>query len=52
MSCEVAALPFRVHANYGTWLIDFDLYTCIHINNKAIVKSNILLLNTVFYDKV
>ena len=24
MSCEVAALPFQVHANYGTWSIDFD----------------------------
>ena len=24
MSCDVAALPFKVHANYGTWSIDFD----------------------------
>ena len=23
MSCEVAALPFQAHANYGTWSIDF-----------------------------
>ena len=23
MSCEVAALPFKAHANYGTWSIDF-----------------------------
>ena len=22
MSCEVAALPFQAHANYGTWSID------------------------------
>ena len=24
MSCEVAAFPFQLHANYGTWSIDFD----------------------------
>ena len=23
MSCDVAAFPFQVHANYGTWSIDF-----------------------------
>ena len=23
MSCEVAALSFQTHANYGTWSIDF-----------------------------
>ena len=23
MPCEVAALPFQAHANYGTWSIDF-----------------------------
>ena len=23
MSCEVAAIPFQAHANYGTWSIDF-----------------------------
>ena len=23
MTCEVVALPFQAHANYGTWLIDF-----------------------------
>ena len=26
MSCEVAALPFQAHANYGTWSIDFVLF--------------------------
>ena len=26
MSCEVAVLPFKAHANYGTWSIDFDSY--------------------------
>ena len=25
MSCNVAALPFQVHANYGTWSIDFEV---------------------------
>ena len=24
MACEVAALPFQAHANYGTWSVDFD----------------------------
>ena len=24
MSCEVAALPFKAHADYGTCSIDFD----------------------------
>ena len=24
MYCEVAALSFQAHANYGTWSIDFD----------------------------
>ena len=24
MSCDVAALPFEAHANYGTWSIDFE----------------------------
>ena len=24
MSCDVAALPFQAHANYGTWSIDFS----------------------------
>ena len=25
MSCDVAALPFQAHANYGTWSINFGL---------------------------
>ena len=25
MSCDVAALPFLAHANYGTWLIEFSV---------------------------
>ena len=25
MSCDVVALPFQAHANYGTWSLDFDL---------------------------
>ena len=24
MLYEVAALPFKAHANYGTWSLDFD----------------------------
>ena len=27
MSCNVAALPFQAHANYGTWSIDFDQFS-------------------------
>ena len=27
MSCEVAALRFQAHANYGPWSIDFALCT-------------------------
>ena len=26
MLCEVAALPFKAHANYGTWSINFDIH--------------------------
>ena len=28
MSCEVAALLFQAHANYGTWSIDFACLFC------------------------
>ena len=24
MACDVAALPFQAHANYGAWSIDMD----------------------------
>ena len=27
MSCDVAALPFQAHANWGTWSKDFEM-TC------------------------
>ena len=30
MSCDVAALPFQTHANYGTWSIDLDWDTKIN----------------------
>ena len=26
MSCEVAELPCKANANYGTWSIDFDYW--------------------------
>ena len=26
MSCDVIALPYQGHANYGTWSIDFDYF--------------------------
>ena len=40
MSCEVAALPFQVLANYGTWSIDFALIDiCIH--KLSLIKARI-----------
>ena len=38
MSCEVAALPFQAHANYGTWSIDFALYDEIFDINRFLEK--------------
>ena len=38
MSCEVAALPFQAHANYGTWSIDFALYHEIVDINRFLDK--------------
>jgi hypothetical protein len=39
MSCDVAALPFQAHSNYGTWSIDFghnsDLYEAKFLLSKA-----------------
>ena len=32
MSCEVAALPFQAHANYGTWSIDFGWVSLLYAN--------------------
>ena len=29
MSCDVASLPFQVHANYGTRSIDFGIFVSI-----------------------
>ena len=37
MSCEMAALPFQAHANYGTWSIDFDLNKSDFVFNKNFV---------------
>ena len=46
MSCEVAALPFRAHANYGTMSIDFGPYI-----DKGHIKcgSLISLLGTSYF---
>ena len=35
MSCNVTALQFQVHANYGTLLIDFDFYSNIGLFSIA-----------------
>ena len=34
MLCDVAALPFQVHANYGTWSIDFKSVSYFKEINK------------------
>ena len=31
MSCEMAALSFQAHANYGTWSIDFGFYQVLRL---------------------
>ena len=36
MSCEVFALPFQAHANYGTWPIDFGVDEYSQINQNFI----------------
>ena len=46
MSCDVAALPFQAHANYGTWSIDFAITYIIFLNplrwkNKLKKANNI-----------
>ena len=38
--CDVAALPFKAHANYGTWFADFGwirihLYKQYHLNCQS-----------------
>ena len=38
MSCEVAALQFQAHANYGTWSIDFYVQ---YIKVKGSILRNI-----------
>ena len=43
MSCEVAALPFQAHANYGTWSIDFGAT----VLQARIIKKLTLSLRTV-----
>ena len=32
MSCEVTALSFQAHANYGTWSIDFGYYEMVNVS--------------------
>ena len=51
MSCNVAALPFQVHANYWTWSIGFDLNQPIAISVSfiQITKGNRVLLRLYVY---
>jgi hypothetical protein len=37
MSCEVAALPFQAHANYGTWSIDFGVGPGLELGTPHII---------------
>ena len=39
MLCEVAALPFQAHANYGPWSIDFDTSKTICVHKYYVVSS-------------
>ena len=48
MSCEVAALPFQVHANYGTWSIDFGFIMEIYLEGKRKIRSDISRLLSYF----
>ena len=51
MSCEVAALPFEEHANYGTWSINFAGFNMIEYQLlKPQVFFNLwVLLSTELY---
>ena len=42
MSCEVATLPFKAHANYGTCSIDFE-----HKFNQQISIHNLTQLASI-----
>ena len=39
MSCEVAALPFEAHANYGPWSIDLDTSKTIYVHKYHVMSS-------------
>ena len=45
MSCEVAALPFQAHANYGTWSLDFGAYYKVTIG----ILVNVYLFASFLY---
>ena len=36
MSCEVAALLFQAHANYGTWSVDFAIRFLLFKNSAVL----------------
>ena len=45
ISCEVAALPFQAHVNYGTCLIDFEID---HLITEVIFKDKIINFLEIF----
>ena len=52
MSCEVAALPFQAHANYGTWSKDFanerkQIFHYLYIYFETIIIIIISLITNI-----
>ena len=45
MKCEVAALLFQSHVNYGTWSIDFAIY-------PILIKSEIPICNKKKFQRI
>ena len=43
MSCEMAALPFQAHANYGTWSIDFVIKDPAEGPGSLFIECNFLI---------
>ena len=48
MACEVAALPFQAHANYGIWSIDFDPYQDEKSTISKMIKVVVSFGNALF----
>ena len=49
MSCEVAALPFQAHANYGTWSKDIDYESWNYLHKTEMSKKFSICIHKVIY---